>query len=62
MYNRESTMADFKLAVADANEALTKRPNDKFYKQHKLDLEQVIQSYVSKKASFIREIADKAQQ
>jgi hypothetical protein len=61
MYNRESTMADYKLAVEDANAALTKRPNDKFYKTHKLELEQVIQNYVSKKAQFIRELADKAQ-
>lgn len=55
-------MADYKQAVEDANVAVSKRVNDKFYKTHKLELEQVIQNYVSRKASFIREIADKAQQ
>jgi hypothetical protein len=42
MYSKESTMEDYKIAVADANVALGKRPNDKFYKAHKLELEQVI--------------------
>jgi tetratricopeptide (TPR) repeat protein len=32
MYNKESTMDDFKEAVDDSNKALEKRPNDKFYK------------------------------
>jgi len=35
MYNKESNMADYKLAVEDVNKALERRPNDKFYKAHK---------------------------
>ena len=35
MYNFESDMTEYKKALADLDEALKKRPNDKFYKQHK---------------------------
>lgn len=42
MYNKESTMEELKQAVNDANKALEKRPKDKFYNQHKKDLENVI--------------------
>lgn len=35
MYNKESDMDDLKQAVDDANKAIEKRPNDKFYKTHK---------------------------
>lgn len=42
MYNKESTMTDLKQAVEDVNKALSRRPNDKFFKQHKLELDKVI--------------------
>lgn len=42
MYNKESDMSDLKLAVTDVNKALNKRPKDKFYNQHKQELENVI--------------------
>lgn len=42
MYNKESDMNDLKLAVTDVNKALNKRPKDKFYNQHKQELENVI--------------------
>ena len=32
MYNWESTMMDYKQALEDVNEALKRKPNDKFYK------------------------------
>ena len=60
MYNKESTMDDFKQAVEDANKALEKRPNDKFYKQHKVDLENVINNYLTKQIMFTKEMVSKA--
>lgn len=41
-------MKEYKQAVDDANKALQKRPNDKFYKQHKQDLDAVILNYINK--------------
>jgi hypothetical protein len=31
MYNKESNIDDFKLALEDANKALERRPKDKFF-------------------------------
>lgn len=31
MYNKNSSMEDYKLGVEDVNKALQKRPKDKFY-------------------------------
>lgn len=31
MYDRDSTMTEFKIAIDDINKALKKRPKDKFY-------------------------------
>ena len=42
MYNFESNMMDYKQALNDLEEAIKKRPNDKFYKQHKQDLDETI--------------------
>ena len=42
MYNFESTMMDYKQALSDLDEAQKRRPNDKFYKQHKVDLDETI--------------------
>ena len=60
MYNKESSMDDLKEAVNDSNKALEKRPNDKFYKQHKADLENVINNYLTKSIMFTKEIVSKA--
>lgn len=61
MYNKESTMSEYKIAVDDANKALAKRPKDKFYNQHKQDLDVVILNYINKKATFIKELVEKAE-
>jgi hypothetical protein len=61
MYNKESDMDDLKLAVTDVNKCLEKRPKDKFYNQHKQELEQVIQNYIAGKILFIREMIHKAE-
>lgn len=60
MYNKESSMDDLKDAVKDANVALERRPNDRFYKQHKQDLENVINNYLTKKIMFVKEMVSKA--
>lgn len=39
MYNKEADMAALRQAVKDANQALERRPKDKFYNQHKQELE-----------------------
>lgn len=44
----------------DANKAIEKRPKDKFYQQHKKDLDAVIQANLNKQLTFIREMVDKA--
>ena len=42
MYNFESNMMDFKQAINDCSEALKRKPNDKFYKAHKEELDGII--------------------
>lgn len=61
MYNKESDMEDLKQAVTDVNKALDKRPKDKFYNQHKKDLEIIIQNYLTNKIIFVREMISKAE-
>lgn len=46
MYNLESDMTDYKRALEDLNEAQKRKPENKFYKQHKLDLDEVIKNYI----------------
>ena len=61
MYNKESTMDDLKKAVDDVNKALEKRPKDKFYQQHRLELETAIKNNISAKIMFITKLVEKAQ-
>ena len=42
MYNFESNMMDFKQAINDCSEALKRKPNDKFYKAHKEEIDGII--------------------
>jgi hypothetical protein len=42
MYNLESSVAELKEAVKDANYALERRPRDKFFQKHKAELEVAI--------------------
>ena len=61
MYNKESGMVELKKAVDDANKALEKRPKDKFYNQHKQDLETTIKNYISGRIMFITKLVEKAE-
>jgi tetratricopeptide (TPR) repeat protein len=60
MYNKESTIDELKLAVEDVNKAIEKRPKDKFYQQHKTELNAVIQATLTKKITFIKELVERA--
>jgi len=61
MYNKESTFADLKLALEDINKALEKRPNDKFYKQHRQELDTVINTKLNSEGKFVMEMVERAE-
>jgi tetratricopeptide (TPR) repeat protein len=61
MYDKDSDMTALRQAVDDANKALERRPKDKFYNQHKQELEQVVQNYIGNKILFVREMVAKAE-
>ena len=54
-------MDDLKKAVDDANKGLERRPKDKFYNQHKQDLELAIKNHISGKILFIQKLVEKAE-
>ena len=53
MYNKASTLADFKQAKEDLEFALSKREKNKFYKAHKEELEKATEKRLGERLIFV---------
>lgn len=59
-FDRLASIAEMRLAVADADHALQRRPKDKTYQKHKGVLDQAIKNQIAREVVFIDKLVEKA--